>query len=506
MLPMLASLVLSLSLTLNAVANYGVLAKGNPTDANITHWTHYALTHDPRTLASEISVETRGGVVKLMGEVDNLAARKFAVAEAKKVHGVRGVIDEINVVPVFRPDDQIAGEIRRRLDNSMAVDARSLAVAVHGGVVTLSGEIPDWNQKEEARLLASEVRGVKDIVDDSQVHRGEGISDERLAAESRAALQRDVYLDGLPISVAVHDGEITITGSVGNLYEKERAGRRILWQHGVKSVRNELRVEPWENYGVREDVPVPTDAELKRDVAAELKTDLRLTPDEISVDAVAGHVMLFGSVPSLREKRIAERDARDVIGVAWVTNELIVYPTYRDDSAIRDQIVFNLGTDPNLSKVNIGVSVDDGVVTLTGSVPDLYEKHRATDLTIDVMGVTRVVNEMTVRPAPELTDAVLKHMVTQRLEEDWKVAWVYEDIEVQVEQGTVILSGDVNAWSERQEAGRVALHTQGVLAVDNRLTVRGVSYPWDQWHSKLSGYFDLFDPYDVYLPSPRVGG
>jgi hypothetical protein len=97
-------------------------------------------------------------------------------------------------------------------------------------------------------------------------------------------------------------------------------------------------------------------------------------------------------------------------------------------------------------------------------------------------------------------------MVTQRLEEDWKVAWVYEDIEVQVEQGTVILSGDVNAWSERQEAGRVALHTQGVLAVDNRLTVRGVSYPSDQWHSKLSGYFDLFDPYDVYLPSPRVGG
>jgi len=409
-------------LTFNGVPSYGVFAKGNPTDADITHWTHYALTHDPRTRASEISVETRSGVVKLMGQVDNLAARTFAVAEAKKVRGVRGVVDEIDVIPVYRPDGQIAGELRRRLENSVAVDARNLDVAVHEGVVTLSGEIPDWNQKEEASLLASEVRGVKDVVDSSHVHSGEGINDERLAAESRTALQRDVFLVDLPISVAVYDGQITITGSVGNLYEKERAGRRMLWQRGVKSVINKLHIEPWEDYGVRETSPILTDAELKRNVEAELKADFRLTPDQIRVDAVAGHVMLFGSVPSLREKRIAEGDTRDVIGVAWVTNELIVYPTYRDDSGIRDQILFNLETDPYLSKATIGVSVQDGVVTLTGSVPELYEKHRATDLVTDVMGVTRVVNSVTVNPAPELTDAALRRIVTQRLEEDWKVA------------------------------------------------------------------------------------
>ncbi len=502
----LTSLLLSLSLTLNGVPSYGVLTKDNPTDVDITHWTHYALTHDPRTRASEILVETRSGVVKLMGQVENLAARTFAVAEAKKVHGVRGVIDEIDVIPMHRPDDQIAGELRRRLENSDAVVARNLAVAVHEGVATLSGEIPDWNQKEEARLLASEVRGVKDVVDNSQIHSGERINDERLAAESRATLQRDVFLVDLPISVAVHDGAITITGSVGNLYEKERAGRRMLWQRGVKSVTNKLHVEPWEDYGVRETSPILSDAELKRNVEAELKADLRLTPEQIRVDAVAGHVMLFGSDPSLREKRIAEGDSRDVVGVAWVTNELIVYPTYRDDSGIRDQILFNLGTDPYLSEATIGVSVKEGVATLTGSVPELYEKQRATDLVTDVMGVTRVVNNVTVSPAPELTDAVLRRTVTQRLEEDWKVAWVYENIAVQVKHGTVILTGDVNAWSERQEAGRVALHTQGVLAVDNRLTVQGVSYPWNQWHSRDSGCFDMFDPYDFHLPSRQVGG
>lgn len=505
MLALLTSLVLSLSLTLNAVPSYGMRADRKPSDEDISYWTHYALTHDPRILGSEISVEARDGVVTLTGVVDDLAAQTYAIAEAKKVRGVRGVIDEIDVVPLHRRDERIAEDVRRRLDNSVAVDASSLVVEAHDGVVTLSGELADWNQKEQARLLASEVRGVKDVVDNSELHRsGEGISDERLAAESRARLQRDVYLTDLPISVAVHEGRITISGTVGNLYEKERAGRRVLWQYGAKSVDNELVVEPWEVHGVRENVPVPSDAELKRNVEAELKSDLRLEPEQISVDAVAGHVMFFGSVPSLSQKRIAEQDARDVVGVAWVTNQLIVYPSLRDDSAIREQIVFNLGTDPELSKVSLGVSVDEGVVTLTGSVPELFEKQRATDLAADVMGVTEVVNDMAIKPTHGLSDAALTRMVTQRLEEDWKVALVYEDIGVKVEAGTVTLTGDVNSWSEREEAARVALHTQGVLAVDNRLTVRGVSYPWDQWHSKVLSFLGPLDPYGIYYPSPHV--
>jgi len=42
----------------------------------------------------------------------------------------------------------------------------------------------------------------------------------------------------------------------------------------------------------------------------------------------------------------------------------------------------------------------------------------------------------------------------------------------------------VNHWSERKEAGRIALRSEGVLAVDNRLTIRGVNYAWDEWRLK----------------------
>ena len=505
MFTLLTGLVLAASLAFSPPAGYSALPGSTPSDSDITRWVRFALTHDQRTDASYISVETRAGVVKLIGDVDNLAARNYAVAETKKINGVRGVIDEINVTPVSRSDRDLAHDIRRRLENSTAVDARNLVVAVHQGVVTLSGEAADWNEKEEARLLAEGIRGVKDVVDDVQLEYSDTISDERLTSESRARLARDVYLSDLPITVAVQNGEITLTGSVGNLYEKERAERSLLWQNGVKSVINNLKVEPRGSYGVRDTVAVPSDQELKRNVEAELMTDLRLRPEEISVDAVAGHVMLFGSVPSLREKRIAEQDARDIVGTAWVTNQLIVYRTQRDDSAIRDQIVFNMGTDPYLSKFNIDVTVAEGVVTLVGDVPSLFEKERAAHLAIDVLGVGKVVNDLSVRGMLALRDDVLKRQVVQRLEQDWKIAWVYEHIRVDVTDDVVRLTGDVNTWSERQEAGRVALRTHGVLAVDNRLTVRGVPYPWDEWHSKMPGYFGLYDPYEIYYPYRREG-
>jgi len=45
----------------------------------------------------------------------------------------------------------------------------------------------------------------------------------------------------------------------------------------------------------------------------------------------------------------------------------------------------------------------------------------------------------------------------------------------------------------------VALHTEGVWTVDNRLTVHGYDYPWEEWHTKGPYAYDpLYNPYDNY--------
>jgi len=52
---------------------------------------------------------------------------------------------------------------------------------------------------------------------------------------------------------------------------------------------------------------------------------------------------------------------------------------------------------------------------------------------------------------------------------------------------------DVDNWSEHQEAGRVAFCTDGVWAVDNRLTVNGYDYQWDEWLDR-----NIPEQYDLY--------
>jgi len=100
-----------------------------------------------------------------------------------------------------------------------------------------------------------------------------------------------------------------------------------------------------------------------------------------------GHVTLDGTVYSHFAKRIAEQDARDVVGVGWVTNNLFTRVDKREDWFLRDDVDFNLETDAVTERFDIGAKVKDGVVTLTGSTHILYQKSHAKSVASRVMGV-----------------------------------------------------------------------------------------------------------------------
>ncbi len=59
-------------------------------------------------------------------------------------------------------------------------------------------------------------------------------SDQAIKNDAIAALQRDVYLSSLPIKVAVNDGIANLTGSVGSVFESDRAVQKIRWISNVK--------------------------------------------------------------------------------------------------------------------------------------------------------------------------------------------------------------------------------------------------------------------------------
>jgi osmotically-inducible protein OsmY len=210
-------------------------------------------------------------------------------------------------------------------------------------------------------------------------------------------------------------------------------------------------------------------------------------------------VTLDGSVAGFYQRHTAEQDVRDVVGVGWVTNNLFVRVDKREDWAIRDDVDFNLNTDFILEGFDLDAKVRNGVVTLFGSVHNWYEQTHAGNAASRVRGVKKVINDTKVDWGRSYSDAALAKKIKSRLEWNWTTYWVHNKIDVIVQNGVAILTGDVNTWSERREADRVAFHTEGIWEVDNQLTVDGYDYPWDEWHYK--GAY-LYEP--LYHPHHRL--
>ena len=457
-------------------------------DIDINYNVQDALRADPRVNGAGITATTASGIVTLSGSVDNLAAKTYAVAEAKKINGALGVIDQITVTPSFRWDTDISNAVRRRILNSAAIKSQGLIVTCKDGVVTLAGTVGSYTEKQQAGLLASEVGGVKEVKNSIFTKWDSPRSDLEIKNDAVAAIGRDAYLTGLSITVTVQDGIVSLSGSVGNAYEKDRAFEDVRWILSVMDVKNGLTVEWYDNHGVKTASAMPSDEALKQALRQSLDQDSRILANAIAIRTDFGDVTLDGSVYSHYEKKIAEQDAKNVVGVGWVTNNLSVRADQRSDWAIGDDIRFNLNTDAVTEGFGLGASVNNGAVTLTGTVHSWSQSWHAYDVASGVRGVKAVIDNLTVSEANNANgtnwkgDADLVKAVKAKLRTSWTTWWVLSKINVTVRNGVATLEGDVGTWKERQEAGDLALHTIGISEVDNRLTAQGFAYHWDEHH------------------------
>ena len=470
------------------------LVRASVPDIDINYNVKDALRVDPRVNGAGITATTVSGIVTLSGSVDNLAAKTYAVAEAKKINGVLGVIDKINVTPSFRWDTDISNAVLRRILNSAVIRSQGLIVTCKDGVVTLSGTVSSYSEEQQAGLLASEVRGVKQVTNNIVTKWNSTRSDLEIKNDAVAAIGRNVYLVGLPITVAVQDGIVSLSGVVGNAYEKDHAFDAVRWISNVTGVKNGLTVQWYDNHGVKAETTTPSDDVITQAMRKSLDQDSRLVASQIGIRTSFGEVTLDGSVYGQYEKGIAEQDAKNIVGVGWVRNNLSVRADQREDWAIADDVHFNLNTDAVTEGFGLGASVTNGTVTLTGRVHSWYQWSHADDVASRVRGVKAVIDNITVSQANYTNgtnwkqDADLVKSIKSRLRIDWGTWWALNTINVTVRNGVATLEGNVGSWTVRQEAGDLALHTFGISEVDNRLTVEGVAYPWDEHHVKVTGF------------------
>ncbi|HEU4727102.1 MAG TPA: BON domain-containing protein [Kofleriaceae bacterium] len=215
-----------------------------------------------------------------------------------------------------------------------------------------------------------------------------------------------------------------------------------------------------------------SDSELQKAVIRELAWDTRVDETAIGVSVHHGVVTLNGAVPGWAQKNAAGEAAHRVAGVRDVANDIDIKPSWsskRSDSDIAEAVRHALEWDVFVPERQIQSDVtDDGHVTLTGVVSTLQQRDDAEAAVSRLAGVRLVTNQITVEP-PAVAATELRGSIKEALERH--VAREADRIAIDVTGGTVVLSGRVGSWTERQAVLGAARGTPGVSQIEDHLRI-----------------------------------
>jgi hyperosmotically inducible protein len=297
-------------------------------------------------------------------------------------------------------------------------------------------------------------------------------------------------IDPLAVNVDTMDGSVTLHGPVETLEERQQAERLAAEVDGVASVRNLLAVVP---EGAGDDVAA-TDSALREHIETVLERDAALAKSDVGVASVTdGIVLLSGTAETLAAHERALEDARSVDGVRLVASGIRSPDAQADtelwsegqvpepgrlaavsDGWVTTRAKVRLMNEPGLSPLSVNVDTREGVVTLFGMVTSADAKALAQREVERIDGVKSVRNELQVVPDAfvdqvEAQDERVLGAVRERL--DASASLDGADIEVEVSNSVVRLTGTVASFDDKVTALSVARTTDGVDSIVDSLRV-----------------------------------
>jgi osmotically-inducible protein OsmY len=217
-----------------------------------------------------------------------------------------------------------------------------------------------------------------------------------------------------------------------------------------------------------------TSEEIKNEVVYRISGDIRIDPSRIKVEISDGQVDLSGSVHSISAREAAESDAWAVKEVSKVKNRLAIrFPkdySVPSDDAIRESLSKLFSTDPDLYLEKIESSVQNGNVSLDGTVDNFYKKLHAEQMTRNTGGVVEVHNKIAVVPSRDISDELIGRNLAHKLHRSAVADG--NPITVEVNKGHVVLTGTVSNRSVFDAAEDIVRYTEGVVNFENRILIR----------------------------------
>jgi len=198
------------------------------------------LEWQPSIDASDIGVTVENGIVRLTGRVADYAQKIATEGAVKRIKGVRGYADDLEVraSPAPFSDEAIANRIANVLDWNVLVPAGAVQVKVEGGFVSLTGVV-DWQyQRDAAERAARPQHGVRGIQNRITVRKHAEAKDVKRRIE--AALERQADLDSDHIRVSVEGTTVRLDGKVRGWSARDIVKRAAWSAPGVTQVEDHV--------------------------------------------------------------------------------------------------------------------------------------------------------------------------------------------------------------------------------------------------------------------------
>lgn len=203
------------------------------------------LEWDPYVDLADIEVSVKDGVVTLTGFVRKLIEKYEAENAAKRIAGVIGVANDIQLRKddiVRRPDPEIAREAVAAIKSQLPAPAEQIKVVVRDGWITLEGQVYWQYQRELAEKAVRRLDGVLGVLNRIRLEPQAVTSDIKRKIEE--AFRRSAEVEANRIAVETTDGEVVLKGVVRSWIEREEA-ERVAWATpGVTRIEDRIEVSP----------------------------------------------------------------------------------------------------------------------------------------------------------------------------------------------------------------------------------------------------------------------
>jgi osmotically-inducible protein OsmY len=254
-------------------------------------------------------------------ERERLLSAGMAILSVALLLGVvPGTVQSAKAMDAADKNDQVEAEVHKALDNKKF---QSVTASIHGPEVVLTGTVDNYAAKEEADNRVHHVKGVKGVENEIQVS-GPKVEDAELRDKLAKALSYDRVGYGTTafnsLSIGVHDGVVTLGGTVYGPPDKDSALSLVANTPGVKDIVDNIEVAPVS----------PMDDRLRLELARVIYGTPQLQKyaldpaKPIRITVVNGNVTLSGVVDSKMDHDVAGIRANTVPGVFKVVNDLQV--------------------------------------------------------------------------------------------------------------------------------------------------------------------------------------